>query len=247
MNNIPNEAFKAPKKEFFVGDFDLFLRIKESKFWRYLFTNFDKALGILIIGYFLLSKAIVNHAFVTLVRTNPGIRQSGLIALILSILFLLSLNTEHLHSIIKGLGMLILPIVCSWKDWEEIKTMVWIDTHSKSLKIYTIIMVCLSTFYTVRVHLGFGNKDISSRGDSWLFLGLKFLIKKSKFRKIQLHQLKLIIEAVVEPAIFLIIGILNYQNDAVFSVFLLAMAASEISIQFINKCHRLKHQAILNR
>lgn len=247
MNNTPNEAFKAPKKEFFVGDFDLFLRIKESTFWRYLFTNFDKALGILIIGYFLLSKAIVNHAFIAVVRTNPGIKQSGIVALLLSISVLLSINTEHLHTIVKGLGMFILPIICTWKDWEEIKTIVWVDTYSTNLKMYTIVMACLATFYSIRVHLGYGNKDISSRGDSWLFLGLKFIIKKFKIRNVQLHQIKLIIEAVIEPAIFFIAGILNYQNDAVFSVFLIAMAVSEISIQFINKCHRLKHQAILNR
>lgn len=243
-HHITNKPQRKTEKK--IGDFEIFLQIKESECWKYLFRNPSKALGIVLLNWFIFSKSLLNYAFTSVFRTGHGVRQTGYIATFFSLCLLCSINSDHFYPLFKGtLGMCYLPLCVFWQELPEIEAMLCTDVHSQGLKRYTALATLLSFFNATRAHLGFANQeDQASRGDSWLYIAVNFL--RSRFKKRKTKTNKLVIEAIVEPTALIVTAIFLFDHDRVFSLVLLGMALTEILIQISNRAIELKEQALIN-
>lgn len=243
MDLNKNKKPKRSKVERRYGDYMLLVGMRETKAFKLLFTNMDAALLYLLKDWLLFVRGMFNFAFTTVTRVNHGIGQCGFVIWIMSVAFFCSINTNQVYLAFKGVGSFYILTSPFWKDTAEIKTLLLTETNSKALLGFTILMCLTSLVHVIRVYLGFGSNDISSRGDSSLYILTKFLLKKFRVKRFKPnHQ---VFQSIVDPSVIFAFGLLSfYLNDPYFGTCCFLMGGSEVTIQVANKAETLKKQTL---
>lgn len=222
------------KKEGKYGDYALVNGCLKSPVWKLIFTNFEKAFWMISKQWFLFVRGMFNFAFCCVFRKTAGINQSGLLISTATLFFFFSINCSEIWILFKGIGLFYIPISVFWKSYDEILDMLVTYINSTILLYYNFLLLITSIISVLKFYLGkTDQEDYSSRGTSRLYLFIKWVIKKSRNRKINVS--KQFIESIVEPSLLILTSILLFSHDAYASVVFMLMAISEISIQVINK------------
>ncbi|MGH1384300.1 hypothetical protein [Kordia sp.] len=233
------QTVKTVKTECKFGDYAIYAAIRDSKFFSILFRNYKAALIMLLLKWFVLAKGIYNYCFCSVFRDRPGINQFGLFISTISCLYLISYKSEHIHFLLTGFGIPYIFISMSWKSSDEILDMLVWDTNSAFLQCYCVLVILSSSINIVKMLLGKTNMtELSSRGTSRIYLGLKWLCKKYKITKFK--PCRQFIEGPIECILLIVIAISLCQYDLYAAAFFGFMAFSEISIQFANREATLK-------
>lgn len=237
------QTISTVKSEFKFGDYVLYKSIKETRFFRVFFKNYKAGLIMLFMKWLILVKGIYNYCFCSVFRDTPGINQFGWCIATISSLYLISFNSEHIHFLLTGFGIPYIFISMSWKNSDEIIDMLIWDTNSTILQCYTILVIVSSMINIVKMILGKLNmEELSSRGTSRIYLGLKWLCKKWRLR---IKPKRQFIEGPVECILLVLIAIGLCQFDLYAAAFFGFMAFSEISIQIANRAATLDRLALM--
>lgn len=237
---------KRSKLERMCGDYAILSGMRSSPAPKLLFTNMDAAFLHLFKDWLLFIRGMFNFAFTSFTRINKGIHQCGFVIWIMSVAFFCSINTNEVYLAFKGIGSFYILLAPFWKDIPEIQTLLLTGVNSKVLLAFTILMFVKSGVDVCRVYFGFGNEDdISSRGDSTLYLLTKFAFKKLKIKRFRPnHQ---IFQSIIDPSMIFAFGLLSfYLDDPYFGTCCFLMGGSEVTIQVANKAETLRKQALKN-
>ena len=128
-------------------------------------------------------------------RFKPGYQTMGIILILCSFCFLISLNSTHIHPLLKPFGMFAIPFMPFLNSPEELYELVVVDVESQYLLIYTALFTLTSIVHLFTIWIK-GNKSITKRGESWIGLGL------SKFMPVN----EFVICGLLEPLIMMGLG-----------------------------------------
>lgn len=237
---------KRSKVERRYGDYMLLVGMRETRVFELLFTNMDAALLYLFKDWLMFVRGMFNFAYKSVTGINQGINQSGVVIWLMSVAFLCSINTDEVYLAFKGLGSFYILLAPLWKDASEIQTLFLTGVNSKVLLGYTMLVFIKSGVDVFRVYLGFGNEEeISSRGDSILYLLTQFIFKKLRVKRVRPnHQ---IFQSIIDPSIIFAIGLISfYLGDPYFGTCCFLMGGSEVTIQVANKAETLRKQSLKN-
>lgn len=239
-----NYQEKRVKKERKFGDHSILIGCISSPVWKVLLTNFNKAIFLIIKDWFRFVRGMINYCFCNVFRTSSGVNQSGFLISISSCLYLLSYNSTHIPFWLTGCGIFYIPSVCFFKSSDEMIAMLMVGVHSEILNYYSLLLIVTSLISLFKIILGKADSDgLSSRGISRIYLGLKWIFRKLKIKKIKIS--RPFIEGVLEPILLFIAAFILYDIDWYASIFILLMGLSELSINLYNKAVTLKQHTLI--
>lgn len=230
------------------GDPALFFGCLNTPVVRLLIFNTKKGLWLLFKQWKSFNTAVMAFCMTVIFRYRFGIKNCGLGLSLSAISFLLIYNSAEIPIICKPFALFILPFLIIWKDGEELYQMAFVDVHSQGLWIYTMMLTACSIGHVFMVYAGFGNSDLSKRGESWIYTLLTWLQKKypkTKYSKINVSEY--FICCYVEPIIVIVAGLVlwMYYEDRYFAVFCWLMVTCEILQQLTDKSYQIHQQSVL--
>ncbi|WP_421896422.1 hypothetical protein [Marinoscillum sp.] len=240
--NPANRDFKPRKKGY--GDGAVFRGLFHTKVLQLLFKNFGQAL-IMIIGQWLMfNSASLSYGLTSVFRFRFGVQNCGLLLSLYTVTHMVILNSEHAaYQAITPLYFFVLPFLPFFYDTETLLLWLYADIRSPALFVYTCLVCLNSLAHVFMVYVGWGNKDLMKRGESWIYLGLRKLF--APYRHVSISEF--FICGFIEPGIMIGLGwfFLSQYNDWTFSILCFLMAGNEIITQLKMKSDQLHRQAYL--
>jgi len=197
------------RKSFLIGDVACWYMIRTTPFFKTLLIDPGKALWNAFTFYNKLNLALMAFFSTTFFRDNKGRLQGGLIPLTLTAFTLINCNYTGTHYLLSGLGIFITPYLLFTSDFEEIKDIVFFQTHSKPLSVLTGLFLVIGFYQSIRLYVTGGNqKSFTSRGTSWFWRLLIHWTKPKRGQSRRFHPSEFWCEFLFETLIMVALGFL---------------------------------------
>jgi|GEM_PF-5545110 len=167
-----------------------------------------------------------------------GAETCGLLTTLCGLNFLLVFNSVHIPLIFKPIFIFISPFLLITRNGEELYDLVFVEVHSQILIYVAALLTTLSLIHTTMIYAGFGNKKMTTRGESWINTWI------SKYWSID----NFAVQGVIEPILTIIIGFVFWKmaGDLWAAVYLWISASCVAVMQLTDKSSQMKDQAILD-
>lgn len=235
-----------------IGDAALVKAIMTSNFGKRLWSDYENALLSLIPKYFALISALSSYSMISLFRYKFDGFHTGFAATFMGLFFIVTFNAD-VWWIVKPILIFLLPFIALFfskpEKWVQFT---FIDCHSLGLTLYGILFCLSSLFHTLRIYF-YKDEELpeNGRGISWIYILINNLIDKliDRFSKGNPKPVFKIeefwVNIIIEPAIFIGLGILMYyREDYYFAAFLWICALSEIWIQIKLKVYEMEEERL---
>lgn len=229
----------APK----LGDVELIYNARISPVWKLLFTKFGKALLVLSGQFIRAYRGIQAYILSAVKGGKHGVLVSGVCLTLAGSSQLLLYNSSHVWEFFDALFSFSRPDLSVWKgwDWDKVYDMTVVSVKSKAVLAYNIVFVLASTVHTLTNWTGYGTKEISKRGTSYLYL----LCRKLFSKWVTVGEFFInFLETVL--AIALGIVFIYYQVDMYFGWLLVSIATNELIILVTDKVTQLHIKVLTN-
>ncbi|OEK01143.1 hypothetical protein BFP97_06305 [Roseivirga sp. 4D4] len=167
-----------------------------------------------------------------------GAETCGFLTTLCGLNFILVFNSINIPIIFKPIVALFSPLLVFFKSGEELYDLVFVEVHSQILIYVAALLATLSLIHTTMIYAGFGNKKMTTRGESWIYTWI------SKYRSID----NFTVQGVIEPILTIIIGFVFWElaGDLWAAVYLWISASCVAIMQLTDKSAQMKDQAILD-
>ncbi|MDN5215050.1 hypothetical protein QQ020_23415 [Fulvivirgaceae bacterium BMA12] len=231
-----------PKKARKLGDLAILYGIINTPFWGLLFFK-PKAALWLICGQFLRANAVIlSYGLTAITRFRNSPMTTGLVMTAYFLSIVMAYNSIYVWKVFSVFVALAVPFFPILTDADDLYRLAFIDIHSQGLLIYAGVFTLASLIHNGTIYIGKGSKNVSKRGESWLYL----LFDKLLSRYIPVSEF--FICCFIEPALAIGAGIYLWSSgiDPTFGSFLILMGANEVVLQLIDKSHQVQVQSLLN-
>lgn len=184
------------------------------------------------------NKATIALQMWSVLRFKPGSQTIGLLSFTWALSFVIGFNSTEIHWLLKPLSALITPFLIIGKSWDWIYELIFVSCESKFLMIYTILFGISGLVHIIILWVGIDSmSSMSQRGQSWIGLGLSYLIPVNEF----------VICGIIEPLIVIGLGVCawHYYDDVYFGIYMISIALAEGSQQILDKAYHEHTKSIL--
>jgi len=202
--NASDETFTSRRIKLY-GDLAIWHGFYTSKIWNTILNNRDRILPEILKTYFQFNTAMLAYSLNAIFRYKFGSQTTGLLMSISTLSMLIGFNSENIWVIFKPIMLFINPIIPFFKDGDEIYDLVFVEIHSVSLLVLTIIFTLSTLTHVTMIYSDNGNDSPTKRGDSWLHILISKYYKSAN---------ETFIAMIVEPLISILIGVVLFKwND----------------------------------
>ncbi len=238
-----NQSDIKPKRARLLGDAALIRGLVESRIPKLILLNTGEAFYQICRQYVRANGVILSFGISIIFRYRHGSLVSGIGLTVFFLSMLLVFNSTHLWTpALTPVAVFSIPFLPIWKSADDLYRLAFVDIHSQNLLIYAGLFTLASLTTTVMNWLGYGNKNLTKRGESWLF----FLLDKLLSRHVKVSEF--FVTCFLETGIAIGAGIYlcTYGGDPYFGAFLILMAVNEIILGLTEKSAQMHAQTILN-
>lgn len=194
------ESFTSRRVKLY-GDLAVWHGFYSSKVWNMILYRRDKLLPEILRTYFQFNTAMLAYSVNVIFRYRFGSQTTGLIMSIVTLSMLIGFNSNNIWIIFKPIMLFINPIIPFFKDGDDLYDLVFVEIHSMTLLVFTIIFTLATLMHTIMIYIGMGNAETTKRGDSWLYILIsKYMPANETF-----------IAMIVEPLISILIGVAFFK------------------------------------
>mgnify|MGYP000168008816 CR=1 FL=1 len=210
-----------------------------TTFWRMLFLKeAPKAWFELALQYkqFLAAQfAFVQNA---IFHFRFGAWTYGFIILLFANSTIMTFNSTEVPIILKPIVAPFAILTVFFVDLAEFKALIFDKVHSVFLMALMHVFNAFAIIHILSVYMGFGNKSLTKRGESWLFNLFSLFCKPGQY----------FVCGILEPAIMIASGVWVHQGlgDIYGAVFLWICAAAVIMQEIEDKSVEMKNRSMLN-
>lgn len=228
MITEPSNHIIKPRKTVKVSDLFIIWGAQTTPFWKTLFFKSSKeAFVMLLKQYMRFNRATMAFQMWGVLRYKPGKNTCGLAVLLFSLGCMLGYNSTHVPDLLKPLSIFAIPFLVYAKTPEELYELLFIETESQLLLIYSGLFTLSVLIHLVMITLGKSNESDSKRGESWIVLLFSRFMSVNPF----------FIRCYVEPSLYIGLGLCAwlYMGDGYFGSYMVFIALAEASQELLDK------------
>lgn len=184
------------------------------------------------------SVAMMAYSVSAFFRFRFGHGVTGVAMSVATINMLLGFNSNNILILFKPFMTFVNPVLPFFLSGEELYRFTFVEIHSKSLLIFTLLFSALTAIHTGMIYFKRGNEDASKRGESWIYALLsKFMLVNETF-----------IQMIVEPALTILLGIafISWGQDLWAGVYFILAGASVAYQQAIDAAYNAFNKSIID-